>query len=148
MPGELRFFAKGGMTAARPDVDLLQELKTFQPHVVVVVLGGNDICTSSSPADIVSSLLRLQTQLHEAGTTHVHFCNICERGYFPKDRAMTKKCFNAQRNKINDCLNKNASVIELKKIRFPADYHTDMVHMNEVGNNKLFRHIRGFLFGL
>ncbi|XP_052223719.1 uncharacterized protein LOC127839377 [Dreissena polymorpha] len=69
MPGELRFFAKGGMTAARPDVELLQELKTFQPHVVVVVLGGNDICTSSSPADIVSSLLRLQTQLHEAGTT-------------------------------------------------------------------------------
>ncbi|KAH3853600.1 hypothetical protein DPMN_096130 [Dreissena polymorpha] len=122
MPGELRFFAKGGMTAARPDVELLQELKRFQPHVVVVVLGGNDIC--------------------------VHFCKICQRGYFPKDRAMTKKCFNAQRNKINDCLNKNACVIELKKIRFPADYHTDTVHLNEVGNTKLLRHIRGFLFGL
>ncbi|KAH3799646.1 hypothetical protein DPMN_153257 [Dreissena polymorpha] len=150
MPGELRFFAKGGMTAARPDVELLQELKTSRTLSwwFWVVLGGNDICTSSSPADIVSSLLRLQTQLHEAGTTHVHFCNICERGYFPKDRAMTKKCFNAQRIKINDCLNKNACVIELKKIRFPADYLTDMVHMNEVGNTKLFRHIRGFLFGL
>ncbi|KAH3861838.1 hypothetical protein DPMN_024789 [Dreissena polymorpha] len=136
------------MRAERPDVELLQELNRFQPHVVVVVLGGNDICTSLSPADIVSSLLRLQTQLNEAGTTHVHFCKICERGYFPKDRAMTKKCFNAQRNKINDSLNKNACVIELKKIPFPADYHIDTVHLNKVGNTKLFRHIRGFLFGL
>ena len=146
MPGELRFFAKGGMTAARPDVQLLHELKCSKPHAVVVVLGGNDINTSSATADIVSSLLAIQTNLNEAGITHVYFCTIAERGNFPKDPALTKTCFNSQRKKINDCLNKNACVIKLTKIRFPADYSTDMVHFNEVGQTKLFRHIRGFLF--
>ncbi|KAH3889395.1 hypothetical protein DPMN_013449 [Dreissena polymorpha] len=119
------------MTVARPDVQLQQDLQSFQLHVVVVILGGNYISTSSSTADIVSSLLRLQTHLNKARTTHVHFCTISERGYCPKDRLRTKKCFNAQQNKINDCLRKTACVLQVNKISFPADYDTcNTVHFN------------------
>lgn len=49
VPGEVGFFTSGVMTATDYDGVELQKLKDFNPDVVFVCLGGNDIRTMSDP---------------------------------------------------------------------------------------------------
>ncbi|OWF41035.1 hypothetical protein KP79_PYT18979 [Mizuhopecten yessoensis] len=80
---------------------LLVDPIAYNPDIVVIQLGGNDIAATSSPNDIFQTLLKLQTDLQTAGIKEVYFTEIVPRGNFDKSPGLTATSFDKQRNKIN-----------------------------------------------
>ncbi|WAR02158.1 hypothetical protein MAR_008716 [Mya arenaria] len=67
VPSIVRFFGKGGMTAEWLDLKLLHALRAFQPHLVVLILSGNDVLAISSPRRIAGDVLRLRNAILDDG---------------------------------------------------------------------------------
>ena len=61
---------------------------------------------------------------------------------------LDKKCFDAQRTKINKFLRKRFGndFIVFQDIKYPRDYATDLVHFNDRGTQKFFYSVRRVLF--
>ncbi|XP_052802114.1 uncharacterized protein LOC128232530 [Mya arenaria] len=85
VPSIVRFFGKGGMTAEWLDLKLLHALRAFQPHLVVLILSGNDVLAISSPRRIAGDVLRLRNAILDDGVQEVYLCGIIERGTFPRN---------------------------------------------------------------
>ena len=147
VPSDVRFFRRGGMTAKNFDRNLLQQLTSFQPDYVLMNIGGNDIRSDSVPRLIVEDIVELIEEL-EKFDIKVIFCDICERGKFPKDSLLTKKSFNAQGRKIN-ALTKNEVQTMQVNMRFPKDYDQDKVHLsNPEGMKKFFYFFQRYMLSL
>lgn len=147
IPGIVRFFGRGGMTIDSYDETLFQQMLRFRPDVILINLAGNDIDSRSVPKDIANKVVSLIETLKNSGTKAVYFVEICERGLFRKDPKLTKKCFNAQRRKINKLINSTDGVrfVELK-MRFPKDYDNDKVHFSQYkGMEKFMYTVRRIL---
>lgn len=128
IPGIVGFFGVPGLRADNVEV-----------NIVIILVGGNDISDKSSPCEIFGHIARLVEQFKE----DVHFVYVCEiltRGMFKYSKTLTKDRFDAQVKKINKKLYslKTATVISTKKINHDKEYSSDLVHLNDSGQKKLF----------
>ena len=139
IPGVVGFFGKGGMTAEFYNKDKYNAMKDFRPDVVFLNLGGNDIRSDSKPSDIASNVLNLVRIMKQDSVKTVYYAEICERGKFPKDKKLTKKCFNSQRRKINKIIDKSGAVkFVTLSMRFPKDYSADKTHFSKPSGMKKY----------
>ncbi|XP_033730279.1 uncharacterized protein LOC117319617 [Pecten maximus] len=141
VPGTVRFFGKGGMRSDSIPRQLLRDLIEYNPDVVLIQLGGNDISATSSPNDIFQRLLTLQVDLHHAGIQEVYFTEIVRRGNFDKSPGLTATSFEKQRKKINRLLLTRPRYIKIR-VNFPEDYDRDQVHFNDSGLRTQFHALR------
>ena len=65
VPGQVRFFGRGGIAAHRPDDGLLQQLHTFNPDGTFINLEGNDITHNSTPIEIANDIRNLVTEIQK-----------------------------------------------------------------------------------
>ncbi|OWF36106.1 hypothetical protein KP79_PYT08466 [Mizuhopecten yessoensis] len=114
VPGTARFFGKGGMRADSISRHLLVDLTAYNPDILVIQLGGNDISATSSPNYIFQTLIRLQMDLYNAGIKEVYFAGIVPRGHFGKSPGLTATSFEKQRNKINQLMMTRLNYIKLR----------------------------------
>jgi hypothetical protein len=136
------------MTASHYDTGLLNELLAFEPNVVLLSIGGNDLNSTSKPSSVYQKIASFGEFLKENGVSTVYVVKICERGLFEPDSEMTKRSFNAQRRKINTLLDKNNELCTVDlNMRFPRDYDEDKVHFSQSrGLQKCFFNIRRVFF--
>ncbi|KAK3107288.1 hypothetical protein FSP39_011166 [Pinctada imbricata] len=104
IPHTVKFFGKGGMTAGHPHFFLKSQVLHFQPDIVFICLGGNDISATSSPCEIVRNIKTLVNELISTGVRRVLVSEVLERGDFTKAPGLTKDSFDKQRKKINQML--------------------------------------------
>lgn len=135
IPGDVRFFGKGGMKFDNIPSELYSKLLSFSPDVVFLSLGGNSIKYNSVPKDIIAHIRSMVETLKSNGVKKVYVAEISERGSFTKSPGLTKKAFEAQRKKINKTLRKvfQKDFITFKDIKYPADYDNDLVHFGSKG---------------
>lgn len=163
MPGNVRFFGKGGMRAGHYDewllndnfddnntwMSILGDLLQFNPSACFICLGGNDIKEESNPADIVQKILRITDKMKDCGVRKIYISEISERGCFKKSPGLTKESFEIKRNAINKKLKKifKDDFVTFKSVRYPGDYDDDLVHFGDgdgkKGLKKYFFAIRG-----
>lgn len=144
IPGEVKFFGVSGMRADNIPQNKINEILIFKPDIVIILVGGNDICDNSSPNDIVKNIKNLVDELKENAVQFIYVSEILPRGKFKYSVELTIERFNSQKKKINKKLQNfaNASVISMKKIKYPEDYIRDCVHLNDSGQKKLFFNFR------
>ena len=145
VPGYIRFFCFGGMNFDNYLTEF-KKLKLFCPDVVFFNLGGNSITATTKPKQISDKLCELVEELKVAGVKKVYVAEITTRGKF-KHEGLDKKCFDAQRKKINKTLAEayGKDVIVFNDVKYHRDYHTDLIHYNDRGQQKFFYCIRRVL---
>ena len=168
VPGKTYWFGKGGMTAnfkkknGEKDVvaeDLYQRMLELRPDVAFINVSGNDITTATTPKQIYDRVVKIVSGLQEVGTRHIFIAEIMTRGDFSKspDPGLDKTTFDKKREKINSRLAKTYKdhLIRFSDMRYPRDYHTDLVHLmtessttNNTGMRKYESHIRRLLCSL
>ena len=127
------------MKSDRYDETLFQEMIRFCPDIVFLNLSGNDIHSKSEPKQIAENVLAFVRTLKSKGVKTVYFAEICERGKFTKDPNLTKKCFNAQRKKINKIMNNSGAVkFVTLSMRFPKEYAKDKIHFSKPKGTRKF----------
>ncbi|XP_033724642.1 uncharacterized protein LOC117314669 [Pecten maximus] len=142
VPGDCRFFGKGGMRTDSIPHWMMADLESFNPDVVFVHLGGNDIRRDSSPKDIFSNLCAIVETLKKSGAK-VHIAEICRRGDFSKAPGLMEASFNRQRNAINRLLIERYGKCIVKiPLQYPADYDNKLVHFSDYGIRKYFFMVR------
>ena len=144
VPGVCKFFGKGGMTAKEVSTELLDDLKEFEPDVVFVQLGANDIQDQSTCKDICESIHQVFSELKKTSAKFIYIAEICERGSFIKSPGLTHDVYKKQRNSINRTLKKvhGDYFVQFTDIRFPQDFDNDLVHFSPSGLRKYFFRIR------
>lgn len=157
VPGEVRFWGKGGLRTDNIPNDFWDEIQAFKPDCVFVHIGGNVVSTYSSPILIAKRILAIKDELERRGVKKVVFGELVKRKpnakYTP---GLSIENFEQQRRKVNVYLKKKLgqSLIRFKDITFPKDYCTDLVHFSEKkhhgrsGIEKYFFQIRRVLFSL
>ena len=146
VPGDVRFFGVGGMKLENY-AQALESVKLFHPDAVFINLGGNSISPKTEPSQLAEQLVNIVTELKVIGVKKVFLAEIKERGRFKPDK-LDKKCFDAQRTKINKILRKRFGndFIVFQDIKYPRDYAADLVHFNDRGTQKFFYSVRRVLF--
>ena len=141
---EVRFFGFGGMKAGSINQRLKHEMLQFQPEVVFICLGGNDISTTSSPLAIVKNIRRFVNELIAAGVRRVLVSEVLDRGNFDKSPGLTKTVFDAQRKKVNQMLKfkLRRNVVNFPEIQYPDHYSDDDVHLDERGLFKQYHRVK------
>lgn len=145
IPGQTQFFGVPGLRADSVPPSKIQEITVFNPDIICVLVGGNDISDTSSPSEIFKNIVNLVDVLKNVCMIYqIYVCEVLSRGKFKFSKHMTYERFEAQRTKINKKLiiMKNASIIPLRKIKYPQDYVSDCVHLNDGGQKKLFFALR------
>ena len=107
-PPKLNFFGGDGMTAKGSLLmKELCELIDFQPDLVFVVLGRNDIKNDCIPQTIFSDIQCVVRTLQDSGISRIFVCEIIPRGNFKKVQGLTESRFNTIRTVINKRLRKD-----------------------------------------
>ncbi|XP_069106512.1 uncharacterized protein [Argopecten irradians] len=142
VPGECRFYGKGGMRTDSIPTRMMVNLKDYDADVVFIHLGGNDIQQDSNPRHIFLNLCTIVETLTEMGAT-VYIAEICRRGDFSKAPGLDEKSFNKQRNAINRLLKEKFGKYMIKvPLQYPADYDDKLVHFSHFGLRKYFFMVR------
>jgi len=118
--------------------------------VVILHIGGNDICarSASSPIMVAMDVLRLARRLLESGTKRVAVCQVCRRRSW---RGLTHEEGTARVIEINRYLEAfcrdSDGVFFWRHKRVWNSVHdvfrADGVHFNDVGNYRFYRSLRG-----
>ena len=116
----------------------IREIKHFCPDVVCILLGGNDISDMSSPCGFFRHIAKVVDEIEKVCDPKIYVCELLPRGKFKFSKDLTYERYEAQRKKINKKLRSphHASVISLGKIKYPKDYISDLVQLNESGQKK------------
>ena len=151
----VKFYGLSGMdiTVARRH---LFAIKLHRPDIVVLELGTNDLCSAVDTVDTIGNEMHsiACTIRDEFRVQHVVVSQILRRECAPNYRnkgKMTLETFNARVSELNDFL--YHAFREENHITFWAHkgmwcselplLNTDGVHLNENGNKKLYRSLRG-----
>lgn len=150
VPATVRCFGKGGMKASSVPEDILNDVFNFQPDIVFIQLGGNDISKSKTPSDLVGDLIKLVDNFKSAGVKQVYIGEILERGDFTKSPGVDITFFNSVRKFVNRRLVKiyGKHVINFLQVRFPRDYLDDKVHLNSNGLRTYYLKLRRLFLSL
>lgn len=131
LSGTCRFFGQSGMSTTRKFYDKLQSMLQYQPDVVFMILGGNDVSCNSSVDSIVGRLKTIVDKLYSSGIRRVFVGTIIERGSFWHSTGLTKEMFDKIRRGINRKLRRilGPDLIDVvKKLKFPKHYDEHLVH--------------------
>lgn len=125
----------------------------FQPHIVILQVGGNDLCSHNlRPETLACQLVDLLKIILEFSSVRVGF--ICELFKRNKPRYVTEQEYSRRRVIVNDMLPiliedihvLNATAIYWKHLRLMESplkiYDDDGVHLTFIGNLKFYRSIR------
>ena len=138
-----RFFGKSGMSTRRKIDEKLCQLLEFQPDVVFMNVGGNDIRSTTSIEELVKQIKSLVAYLQSSGVRRVYVASIVERGSFPSFTGLSKSKFNKIRRSVNKKLQKHfgKDFIDVGgDLRYPRHYDRDMVHPGlREGGMQIFR---------
>lgn len=134
-----------GFYSDRRIVDLFQ---TFQPHIVILQIGGNDCCDSRlSPSKLASDIYSLSVYLYRTWGSHVWICELFTR---PSPRGMASPVYESRRQDVNKALSvlvvghDHVNLWRHKRIfQSPLRlFLSDGCHLNSAGMTKYFRSIR------
>lgn len=65
MPFEVEWFGVDDMTASQPCPSLISKMMRYSPDIVVVRLGGNDLCSGTEPSTFTDCLTSLFHKLRD-----------------------------------------------------------------------------------
>ena len=83
IPGDVRFHGKGGLKAGRVPSTLVQDDLNFNPDVVFLHCGANDIGANTSERDITAKIVEFADRLAGNGAV-VYVGELIPRGDFSK----------------------------------------------------------------
>ena len=128
----------------------MARIRQHSPQIVLVMLGGNDICSRSScsPHLVASGLCLLATELLAIGVQQVGICQIEHRGNW---RQCSVEEGTARADSVNvkwdaECHGSTSQFYWHHKSLWTSPvqvFRADQVHYNDVGNIRLYRSIRG-----
>ena len=78
------------MRADNPHQKVLKSCIDFQPDVVFLCIGGNDISAESSPRQIFEHIVNIANTFRSRGTKTAYIGEIMTRRQFCKSRGLTK----------------------------------------------------------
>ena len=141
LPGEVRFFGRGGMRVAHVPNDEWRQMMVFSPDHVILHFGGNDLNTESVPRTVGDRILSLVEELKSSGVSSVLVCEVVPRACVSRSPGLTLDCYERQRRSLNQILHRamGPSFIPLhfravgKDGKLHSDYAADRVHFSERG---------------
>ena len=168
VPGSIYWYDKSGLRAdfkrrdGQPDtyaIARFNQMLDLRPDVAFINVCGNDITSKTEPSEIIDRVVKITSDLREAGTTTIFISEILTRGDFSKsqDTQLDKATFDRKRQKINSGLAKRFkdNLIRFPDIKYPKDYSTDLVHLldyspmaNNTGLKKYESRIRRLICSL
>ncbi|KAH3876175.1 hypothetical protein DPMN_000010 [Dreissena polymorpha] len=104
----------------------------WEPDVVIVVLGGNDITSRCQPRDISMDILKLCRLVKARGVATVVVAGICQRWAFC-DNALTLDRFKAIGSVIDHYVMRYFPVSSMIHMREDVHWLSDGVHLSEDG---------------
>ncbi|KAH3738558.1 hypothetical protein DPMN_045196 [Dreissena polymorpha] len=105
------------MRVMRPNRELLEDMLQWEPDVVILCLGGNNITTRCQPRKINLRIIELCRLVRTRGVATMVLADICKRWVF-RDPALTSDRFSKF----------GSSIAHYKMMYFPV---ASMVHMQE-----------------
>ena len=96
-----------------------------------IILGGNDIRDTCTPAGIVQSIKDIVLELRMCGVERVFVSSILGRGKTHRTANISVKAFKSIRKSVNERLKqflKSDYVDTGKRLIFPRHYDRDLVH--------------------
>ena len=141
---DVRFFGRGGMRASAYDETIYAELVDFRPHSVVVVLGGNDVSSTSTVDGILSAITSLVNRLQADGVVDVRLVEVPPRFKF-RDPALTLRRNRGFRLAINRRLAAIGPVIRLDRRIRKKHVAKDGVHLTLEGMTLFFYILRSHI---
>jgi lysophospholipase L1-like esterase len=133
----------------------LVDINKFQPDVVVLQIGSNDVGNIENSVENVGSAMKyLIDMLYDMNVLHVIVGLLFNRNWVLPKRGLTVYQYNERGYDLNCELDKMASCCDLKLtfwVRRGLPYpscpilKTDGVHLNDEGNRRLLTSVRGAL---
>lgn len=137
VPGEVRWFGVPGLRCDSLSEEMWRRILTYKPDCLFLHVGGNDITTTTSPNDVVRKIMDIYCNLKDSGVKSVFVAEVLTRGDFSRspDKDLTKVIFDKKRKKINTLLKSQLGhqFVVFKDIKYPRDFHGDLVHLGTVG---------------
>ena len=141
---------RGATVGSFRGAGIMARIRQHSPHIVLVMLGGNDI-GSRSPHLVASGLCLLATELLAIGVQQVGLCQIEHRG---KWRQCSVEEGTEWADSVNarvdaECQGSVSQFYWRHKSLWTSPvrvFRSDQVHYNDVGNLRLYRSIRGAIF--
>ena len=141
LPGEVRFFGRGGMRAGHVPNEEGRQLSLYSPDYVVLHLGGNDLSMESVPRAVGDMILSMVEELLSSGVRGVLVCQVVPRACVSRSPGLTIDSYERQRKSLNQILHRalGPSYVPLhfravgKDGKLHQDYATNRVHFSERG---------------
>lgn len=92
IPGNTQFFGVPGLRAESvpPPPSNIQEITVFNPDIICILVGGNDISDTSSPSEIFKNIVNLVDVLKNVCMIYqIYVCEVLSRGKFKFSKHMT-----------------------------------------------------------
>ena len=128
----------------------MARIRHHLPHIVLVLLGGNDICSGSSCSQhlVVSGLCLLATEVLAIGVKKVGLCQIEHMGKWRQCSVVegTERADSVNATLEAECHGSASQFYWRHKSLWiiPVQvFRSDQVHYNDVGNLRLYRSIQG-----
>ena len=110
VPGSIYWYDKSGLRAdfkrrdGQPDtyaIARFNQMLDLRPDVAFINVCGNDITSKTEPSEIIDRVVKITSDLREAGTTTIFISEILTRGDFSKsqDTQLDKATFDRKRQK-------------------------------------------------
>ncbi|XP_062598777.1 uncharacterized protein LOC134260208 [Saccostrea cucullata] len=136
MPFEVGWFGVGGMTASQPCPNIISKMLRYNPDIVVVCLGGNDISSGAEASTVIDCLTSLFDQIKVLSPScrqpEIFFSEIVSRGKFRFP--LQREEFDARRRTVNNKMKKILGRTYIRiDVKFPRHYLPDEIHFNEAG---------------
>ena len=106
LPGEVRFFARGGMRVVHVPNDEWLQMMVFSPDHVILHFGGNNLTKESVPRTVGDKLLSLVEELKSSGVQSVLVCEVVPRACVSRSPGLTLDCYEGQRKSLNQMLHR------------------------------------------
>ena len=146
---DIVFHGVGGRTTAKMGRCDLQSVRDLDPNVIILMVGGNDLCDShASPLRTASDIHDLAVTLVNMGRCrHVFACSIPPRATYPDVLPPFPNRVFQCNNILRDLLMPEEEITywKIHGLHNPAEpiFLWDDIHFNSKGNYKLYRGIRG-----
>ena len=145
---DLSFVGHGGRTVSSIEIEDMQEIERFSPHVVILMVGGNDLTSpTASPLGVASDIHDLALSI-----AAVQSCKGAGGGY--PSRQSYPSTVQAYPGRVDRCnfilrnllqVEESAAFFKIRGLIDPVrDLHIrDGIHFKPYGLYRLYRAVRG-----
>lgn len=143
-PLQVKFYGVGGRTVHRLHTSNLHVVSSFQPHLVILEIGSNDLSNPHIPVPLLAAnILQLNQNLHyNFNVAHIILMGVCERNHPP----LTQPPYNVKAHQLNHTMLQMIKPIPFVSFWFHrrlTRYNfsfllPDGVHFNPTGNHLLY----------